>query len=64
MIEVLFKLKGVSQKEMAMFDTIHEMQYFIKNYESQVLENYPEATDIQLGKIYTGVSKTNKFLHP
>lgn len=55
MIEIIFKIDGVEQKEMAVFDTIKEMQGFLKTFKEEVLENYPNATDIALGKIYTSV---------
>jgi len=55
MIEILFELDGTEQKEMACFDTLKEMQYFIKHFKEQVLANYPNATKIVLGKAYVGI---------
>ena len=55
MIEILFELDGVKQKEMACFDSLEEMQYFIKHFKEEVLANYPNATNIVLGKAYLGL---------
>lgn len=55
MIEVIFELEGVEHKEMAVFDTLKQMQSFIKTFKEEVLEQYPLAENIRLGKCYTGL---------
>jgi hypothetical protein len=56
MIEVLFVFDGIEKKEMAIFDTYKEMKDFIKTFKEEVLENYPTATNIRLGRAYIGVN--------
>ncbi len=55
MIEIFFIIEGIEQKEMAIFDSLKEMQYFIKNFKEQVLNEHPTATDIRLGQASVGI---------
>lgn len=55
MIEVIFDLNGETKKEMAIFDTVKEMQEFMKTFVEEVLENYPSATNIKLGQCYVSI---------
>lgn len=55
MIEVIFTLDGIEKKEMAVFDTIKQIQSFLQTFKDEVLEQYPNATNIKLGKCYTGI---------
>lgn len=55
MIEIFFTIEGIEQKEMAVFDSLEEMQYFIKNFNDQVLNEHPTATDIRLGQASVGI---------
>jgi hypothetical protein len=55
MIEIHFTLDGIEKKETAVFYDLKDMQYFIKTFKEEVLEQYPNATDIRLGECYVGI---------
>jgi hypothetical protein len=55
MIYIHFTLDGIPQKEAAIFEALQDMQYFIKNYEKEVLLTYPNATDIRLGECFVPI---------
>ena len=55
MIEVHFKIDGVEKTETAIFYDLKDMQKFIKTFKSEVLSNYPTATDIRLGQASVGL---------
>ena len=55
MIEIHFTLDGIEKVETAVFYDLKDMQNFLKTYEKEVLENYPNAKNIRLGKCYTRI---------
>jgi len=55
MIEVHFKIEGIEKTETAVFYNLKDMQGFLKTFETEVLANYPNATDIRLGQASVGI---------
>jgi hypothetical protein len=56
MVYIHFTLDGEEKTEIAVFDDIKDMQCFLKTFNEEVLNNYPNATNIRLGKCYVGVN--------
>lgn len=50
MIEVFFTLRGEELRKVAKFETVGELNTFLKNYEKEILTVWPEAINIRLGK--------------
>jgi hypothetical protein len=40
---------------MAIIECQEELDYLLENYKEDVLEQYPTATNIQLGQLYTSI---------
>ena len=55
MIDIHFTLNGVDKIETAVFHSLEDMQGFLKTFEKEVLEQYPEAKNIKWGKCYVGI---------
>jgi hypothetical protein len=55
MLEIIFTIDGIEQKQMAIIECQEELDYLLENYKEDVLEQYPTATNIQLGQLYTSI---------
>lgn len=55
MIEIFFTIDGIEQKQIAVLYSDEDLKDFIKTHKEQVLEQYPNATNIRLGQLSVGI---------
>ena len=57
MLEIIFTIDGIENKQMAIIECQEDLDYLLENYKEDVLEQYPTATNIQLGQLYTSIGQ-------
>lgn len=55
MIEIFFTIDGIEQKQVAILYSNEDLKEFLETHKEQVLEQYPTATNIRLGKLSVGI---------
>lgn len=55
MVEVIFEINGIQQTQMAVFDSKEDAMGFCKTFKDEVLEQYPNAENIHLGKFWVSI---------
>lgn len=55
MIQVIFTINGVEQIQIAVIECDEDLQWLIKTFKEEVLEQYPTATNIRLGQLSVGI---------
>ena len=55
MLEIIFTIDGIENKQMAIIEYQEELDYLLENYKEDVLKQYPAATNIKLGQLYTSI---------
>lgn len=57
MIEIFFTINEIEQKQIAVLHSQEDLRDFIETYKEEVLEQYPNATNIYLGQLSVSIGE-------